>query len=94
VNALSPSPYLYWSVVTGPVLLAGWRQTPAIGLGFLIAFYATMIAALVAIILVFGLARKLGPRTTHAMLGISALALFAFGLYQLVLGVTGIWPVS
>jgi len=88
MNAVSPGPYLFWSLVTGPILLAGWRQAPALGLGFLIAFYATMIACLAAIILVFGLARKLGPRLTHALLGISAVALLGFGLYQLVLGVS------
>jgi threonine/homoserine/homoserine lactone efflux protein len=86
MNALSRGPYLYWSLVTGPILLAGWRQAPALGVGFLIAFYATMVASLAAIILVFGIARKLGPRLTHALVGISAIALLAFALYQLALG--------
>jgi threonine/homoserine/homoserine lactone efflux protein len=86
MNAISPGPYLFWGLVTGPILLAGWRQTPALGLGFLIAFYVTMVASLAAIIVVFGLARKLGPRLTHALLGISAIALLGFGLYQLALG--------
>jgi threonine/homoserine/homoserine lactone efflux protein len=86
MNALSPGPYLYWSLVTGPILLAGWRQAPALGVGFLIAFYATMVASLTTIILVFGVARKLGPRLTRMLLGSSAIALLGFGLYQLVLG--------
>jgi threonine/homoserine/homoserine lactone efflux protein len=89
MNALSPGPYLFWSLVTGPILLTGWRQAPALGVGFLIAFYATMIASLAAIILVFGVARKLGPRLTHVLLGISAIALFSFGFYQLLLGIIG-----
>jgi threonine/homoserine/homoserine lactone efflux protein len=86
MNAISPGPYLFWSLVTGPILLAGWRQSPALGLSFLIAFYATMIACLAAIILIFGVARKLGPRLTHILLGCSAIALLGFGLYQLGLG--------
>jgi threonine/homoserine/homoserine lactone efflux protein len=86
MNALSPGPYLFWSLVTGPILLAGWRQSPALGIGFLIAFYATMVTGLVAIILVFGMARKLGPRLTRVLLGVSAIALLGFGLYQLALG--------
>ena len=90
MNMLSPGPYIFWSLVTGPILLSGWRQAPALGISFLIAFYATMVASLVVIILVFGLARRLGPRITHTMLGISALALLGFGLYQLVLGLTSI----
>ena len=89
MNALSPGPYLFWSLVTGPILLAAWRQAPALGIGFLVAIYGTMVASLAAIILVFGMARKLGPRLTHALLGISAIALLGFGLYQLVLGVIG-----
>ena len=86
MNALSPGPYLFWSLVTGPILLAGWRQAPALGVGFLIAFYSTMVASLAAIIVVFGMARKLGARLTRALLGTSAIALLGFGLYQLALG--------
>jgi hypothetical protein len=86
MNALSPGPYLYWSLVTGPILLSGWRQAPALGVGFLIAFYATMVAGRAAIIVVFGIARKLGPRLTHLLLGLSAIALLGFALYQLALG--------
>jgi hypothetical protein len=88
MNALGPGPYLFWSLVTGPILLAGWRQSPTLGIGFLVAFYATMVASLAALILVFGMARRLGPRLTHVLLGLSAIALMGFGLYQLALGVT------
>src|SRR5512138_1268096 len=28
MNALSPGPYIFWSLVTGPILLKGWRETP------------------------------------------------------------------
>jgi threonine/homoserine/homoserine lactone efflux protein len=85
---ISPGPYIYWSLVTGPILLKGWRETPLHGLGFLIGFYVTVILGLTAIILVFGKARELGPRMNRALIGISAIALFCFGLYQLWLGIT------
>ena len=29
MNVLSPGPYIFWSLVTGPILLAGWREAPA-----------------------------------------------------------------
>jgi threonine/homoserine/homoserine lactone efflux protein len=90
VNAVSPGPYLYWGLVTGPILVAGWRQAPAVGLSFLLGFYAAMIASIVAIILLFARARQLGPKVARAMLGLSALALLGFGLYQLWQGVYGI----
>lgn len=86
---ISPGPYIYWSLVTGPILLKGWRESPMIGLGFLAGFYAVVILGLTAIILVFGKARELGPRMNRVLIGISAIALFCFGLYQLWLGVTG-----
>lgn len=89
MNAISPGPYLYWGLVTGPILISGWRQAPAMGIGFLFSFYATMIASIAAIILIFGKARQLGPKITRTMLGVSALALLGFGLYQLWLGLAG-----
>jgi hypothetical protein len=44
---------------------------------------------LTGIILLFGLARELGPKVNRALIGISAIALFLFGLYQLWLGIIG-----
>ena len=88
VNILNPSPYIFWTLVTGPILLAAWRKTPAHGLGFLAGFYLTMILSLVTIILLFGTAHQLGPKVNRALLGISAIALFCFGFYQLWLGIS------
>ena len=88
-NALSPGPYIFWGTVTGPILIAGWREMPANGVGFLLGFYVAMVGALVGMIVVFGTARQLGPKVNRALLGISAVALAAFGIYQLWLGVTG-----
>ena len=87
MNALSPSPYIYWSLVTGPILLRGWREMPIYGVGFLGGFYVTIVSSLLAIILVFGTAARLGPKVNRILLGISAIALFCFGLYQLWQGV-------
>ncbi len=83
VNMLNPNPYIFWSLVTGPILLSGWRETPVHGLGFLAGFYGIMILSLCVIVLVFSSARQLGPMVNRTLLGISAVALFCFGLYQL-----------
>ena len=85
-NALAPGAYFFWALVSGPILIRGWRETPLYGVSFLLGFYITMILSLCAIIVVFGLARQLGPKLNRALLGISAIALFCFGLYQLKLG--------
>ena len=89
MNALSPGPYIYWGLVTGPVLVAGWREAPANGVGFLFGFYLALALTLAGLILLFGTARQLGPKVNRALLGVSAVALLGFGLYQLWLGVSG-----
>jgi threonine/homoserine/homoserine lactone efflux protein len=89
VNILSPAPYLYWSLVTGPILLAGWREAAAYAAAFLAGFYLAMIGSLAGIITLFATARGLGPRVNRAMLGLSALALLGFGLIQVWRGLSG-----
>ena len=86
MNALSPGPYIFWTLVTGPILVAGWRESAASGLGFLAGFYLMLIGGLATIILVFGLASRFGARVNRAMIGVSAVALFLFGLFQLSKG--------
>jgi threonine/homoserine/homoserine lactone efflux protein len=89
MNVVSPGPYLFWSLVTGPILLEGWREAPPLGIGFLTGFYTAMIASLAALILLFGLAKHLGPKVNRILLGLSAIALTGFGLYQLWRGILG-----
>jgi len=86
MNALSPSPYLYWGLVTGPILLTGWRESPMNGIGFLISFYVTLVLSLAGIIMVFGTARRLGPKVNRMLVLVSAITLACLGLYQLWLG--------
>ncbi|MFN8435752.1 MAG: LysE family transporter [Anaerolineales bacterium] len=82
-NALSPGAYLFWMFVTGPILVQGWRETPINGLGLLIGFYTTFIICLIAMIIVFGAASRLGPKLNRTLLGLSCIVLFGFGLFQL-----------
>ncbi len=90
VNLLNPAPYLGWSLVMGPLLLKGWREAPSHGIAVVAGFYAAMFATLIAIILVFHGARGVGRRITRALIGVSAVALAGFGLYQIWLG-TSAW---
>ena len=91
VNILNPAPYLGWSLVMGPLLLAGWRETPANGIALLVGFYGTMVISLAGIIVLFAAARNLGPQVSRALLGVSALALACFGVYELWLGTRAFW---
>jgi threonine/homoserine/homoserine lactone efflux protein len=88
MNMLSPGPYIFWSLVTGPILLTGWRESPGNGMGFLLGFYTAMIAGIAGIIILFGLTRRLGPRVTRVLLGLSGIVLIGFGLYQLWAGLS------
>jgi len=87
VNILNPNPYIAWSLIMGPLFLEGWRAAPVNGIVLLVAFYGTMILCLTGIILLFSFARKLGPRVNRISLGLSALALACFGIYQFWLGI-------
>ena len=89
MNVLNPNPYIYWTLVTGPILLRGWRETPLNGIGFLAGFYIVLVLSFMAIITIFGTAQRFGPRVNRTLLGISAVALLCFGLYQLWLGAVG-----
>jgi threonine/homoserine/homoserine lactone efflux protein len=90
INVLSPSPYIYWSLVTGPILLSGWRESPTNGIGFVIGFYTAMVTTMGGLIVLFGTARRLGPKVNRALLGVSVIALACFGLLQLQRGVFGL----
>jgi len=83
VNLLNPAPYLGWSLIMGPLFLKGWRIAPTNGIALIAGFYLMMILTLAGIIILFGFARKMGPKVSKILLGVSSLVLFAFGIYQL-----------
>ena len=83
MNVLNPGPYIFWTLVSGPILVSGWRESPVKGVGFLAGFYVTMVVVLAAIVLGFGLAKRFGPRVSRTLLGLSTLALLLFGFFQI-----------
>jgi threonine/homoserine/homoserine lactone efflux protein len=86
VNVLNPNPYLGWALVLGPSALAAWHEHPSNAVALVGAFYGTMVALLALFILLVGTVRFLGSRGQQALLGASALALAALGVYLLVTG--------
>jgi len=90
MNALSPGPYFFWSVLAGPIVLEGWRQSPALGLSFGFGFYCTLIGGFATFVIIFATARQLGPRVSRIMSGVSAMALVIFGFYQLWIGLANL----
>jgi threonine/homoserine/homoserine lactone efflux protein len=88
MNFLNPNPWIFWSLVTGPILIRAWEESPDKGIAFLVGFYGAMIACLALIIILFGTARRLGPRVSRAAVGISAVALAGFGIFQIIKGIS------
>lgn len=78
MNFLSPGPYLFWSLVNGPILLGAWAVAPAHGLGFLFAFYGVFISGMLLLVVIFHQALRLGPSVVRALQWLSLLILVIF----------------
>ena len=87
MNALNPNPYIFWSMVGGPIILSGWRESPELGLSFIVGFFGTFICGLSVLIFAFATAGKLNPKMNQILRGISAAALVGFGIYLAVSGI-------
>jgi threonine/homoserine/homoserine lactone efflux protein len=90
VNFLNPGPYLGWSLVIGPLFLKGWKEVPLNGISLLAGFYGTMFIFMTVVILIFDLARERGPKLQRILVGLSAIFLALFGIYQLISGAMAI----
>ena len=87
MNALSPGPYLFWSLVLGPILVTAWRENPTDAFAMVLSFYSGMIGVNLTVVMVFGQAARFGNQVRRTMLGFSILLLAGFGIYQLWQGV-------
>jgi threonine/homoserine/homoserine lactone efflux protein len=88
-NFLTPGPYLFWTLVNGPILLEAGRQSIVLGASFLIGFYGIMIAGLLGITLLIAQARRLGPSVVRGLLLLSSLILVVFASLLIYQGVFG-----
>jgi threonine/homoserine/homoserine lactone efflux protein len=87
INFLNPNVYIFWMMIGGMILAQGWQESPVLPVIFLVTFYTVMISASAVIIILFGTARRLGPRLTRTLILVSAVAIGAFGFYQLWQGI-------
>ncbi|NBC29258.1 MAG: LysE family transporter [Spirochaetes bacterium] len=86
LNALSPGPYLFWSVLAGPIVVEAWRDSQAAALAFVFAFYLTLVGGFMAVVVLFGLLAKGGVRLTRVVVTVTGAALIGFGIYQILQG--------
>ncbi len=87
MNILSPGPYLFWSLVVGPLIVTAWRENPSNAVSIALGFYVALIGLNVVVVLLLGQAARFGNQARKAMLGFSVLALAGFGSYQLWQGI-------
>lgn len=90
VNLLNPNPYLTWSLVLGPLLLNAWRVSPPRGIALVAGFYLTLTITTAVLITFLAGAKSFGPRVSRTLVGLSAIGLAAFGVWQLWAGFSGL----
>jgi threonine/homoserine/homoserine lactone efflux protein len=83
VNLLNPNPYLGWSLVLGPTLVAAWRANEVHALAFVASFYGTMCGTMAVFVLLVGATGALGPASRRALALIGAALLAALGVFLL-----------
>jgi len=69
--------------VGGPILLRGWREAPASGIGFILGFYLALIPTLALIVLAFGTAGRRRPRLQRSLQLLAVIVLAGFGVMLL-----------
>jgi threonine/homoserine/homoserine lactone efflux protein len=89
LNFLNPNPYLGWTFILGPLLLRAWREQPVSGVTLVASFYLTVVIGTASIVMLMAAARTLGARVARVLVAVSAVALAAFGVFQLWAGTIG-----
>jgi threonine/homoserine/homoserine lactone efflux protein len=83
VNIFNPNPYLGWSLVMGPAVMAAWAEGPGTAAALLLSFYITMISTSMAVIYLMGKALLLGEGVRRSFSLISSLLLVGLGMFFL-----------
>lgn len=68
MNAVSPGPYLFWSTITGPLLLEALDISIWAAVGMLIGFYGTFLGGLATLVFVFDRLGSISPNITRYLL--------------------------
>jgi threonine/homoserine/homoserine lactone efflux protein len=86
MNIVNPNPYIFWSVVAGPILLEGWHRSMGSAIGFITGFYGTFVMCLSAFIVMIGTLGSVNPKASRLLSRISFWALLTFGFYEIMSG--------
>lgn len=94
MNFLSPGPYLFWSLINGPLLIQALNTSPLHAIAFLLSFYGVFIALLAVMVLIFARVGTLNPHITRRLVLFSAVVMALFGLSLLWQAASGLLPVT
>lgn len=86
MNFLSPGPYIFWMLVTGPILLSALRLSLFHAAAFLLGFYGVFIGSLIILVVIFNQTRRFGARVVRTLLFLSMVILCVFGFILLKQG--------
>ena len=89
VNFTNPNVWLWWSGAAGPILVAGWHESPWHAAAFLAGFYLLLVGGNVLFILLASRAARAGPGVARALGALSGAALLLFGGWRLARGILG-----
>lgn len=88
-NLVNPAPWIFWITAGSALLVTTWRASPPEAIGFLVAFYVTLVGGKIAIVILIGAARHRMPRTGYRVaLMISGILLLLVAASFLVSAVT------
>jgi len=90
VNYLSPGPYMFWTLVNGPLLLQALHISILHGVVFLISFYGLFIGCMIALVSIFSQAQRFGQRIVRTLTLLSVIILGVFGVVLIYRGFHGI----
>ena len=90
VNYSSPGPYMFWTLVNGPLLLSAIRTSILHGIVFLIGFYGLFIGSMLLLAIIFSQAQRIGPKLVRILSLVSMMVLCIFGGVLIFRGLSGI----
>ena len=79
MNLLNPNPYIFWTFVSGPILINALDQSWLHALAFLAGFYGVFMITMLVFILIFHQARRFGPKVIGVIQIFSIVVLVIFG---------------
>ena len=89
MNLLNPNPYIFWTFVSGPILLEALEKSWGHAISFILGFYGIFLGTMIVLIALFNQTRRLGPKVIRIIQLGSILILMIFGGYLIKEGLFG-----